>query len=192
MRLTPGGLKELHWWVRTLQTTPVQSLHKPTFNCHFYSDAAKFAWGPLIAGDTANGAFSTKQQLLSINTRELLAIYFGLMSLRENLRNKTILCHCDNTTAVSCILKHRSADKIRNIITINIFDLVDSLNSAISAVHLRGSKNSAMDSLSHKSYANRRLEWSLSDDTFAFIKANLPFAPNIDLFASHLNNKLPT
>ena len=94
--------------------------------------------------------------------------------------------------AVSCILKHRSPDKIRNRITINIFELIDDLNSSISAVHLSGSENNSVDSLSQKNYANKHLEWSLSDDTFAFIHANLSFTSNIDLFASHLNKKLPT
>ena len=91
MKLPVEGVKELNWWAHTLQNTPVQSIHKPTFNCHFYLDAAKSGWGTLVAGNTVNGAFSSKQQLLSINTRELLAVYLGLLSLREKLRNKAIL-----------------------------------------------------------------------------------------------------
>ena len=150
MKLPVEGVKELNWWAHMLQNTPVRSIHKTAFNCHFYLDAAKSGWGTLVAGDTVNGAFSSKQQLLSINTRELLAVYFGLLSLREKLRNKAILCHCNNTMAVSCILKHRSPDKIRNRITINIFELIDDLNSSISAVHLSRSENGSADSLSRK------------------------------------------
>ena len=81
MKLSTTGIKELYWWAHTLKTPPRCSLHKPPFNCHFYSDAAKSGWGALVAGDSANGAFSMKQQQLSINTRELLVIYFGLLSL---------------------------------------------------------------------------------------------------------------
>ena len=103
-----------------------------------------------------------------------------------------ILCYCDNTTVVSCILKRGSSDKIRNRVTIHIFELINDLNSSISAVHLSGSENGTADGLSRKNYANKCLEWSLSEKTFHFILTNLAFRPNIDLFASHLNNKLLT
>ena len=66
---------------RYLATQPSKSLIPLSYATHFYSDASRFGWGALIEGHNVNGPFSEKQKLLSINTKELLAIYFGLSSL---------------------------------------------------------------------------------------------------------------
>ena len=144
----------------------------------------------LIEGFNANGTFSSKQEELSINTKELLAIYYGLSTFKEVIAGKNVLCHCDNTTAVSCIVRKGSMDKVRNEITKRIFDLVTSLGGKVHCVHLSGSDNSAADGLSRsKEIKHFRTEWSLDKSTMKFILQNLTFTPNIDLFASHLNYK---
>ena len=52
----------------------------------------------------ANGTFSAKQNCLSINAKELLAMFYGLSSFKLQIAGKNILCHCDNTIAVSYIV----------------------------------------------------------------------------------------
>ena len=53
-----------------------------------------------MKGVNANGTFSEKQSSLSINTKELLAIYYGLASFKRHLTAQNILCHCDVATDV--------------------------------------------------------------------------------------------
>ena len=190
IKLSHLCLSEMEWWYRTKQQgCPSKSIVPTKFDTPFYSDASKMAWGAVSLGANANGPFSFKQQSLSINTKELLAIYFGIFSLQDKLRNKNILCFCDNTTAVSTVLKKGSQHAIRDKITVRLFSLVASLGSSLTATHLAGSLNSTADGLSRKDYTNERLEWSLDALTMQFIRAHLNFTPNIDLFASHLNFK---
>ena len=101
----------------------MKSLIPPKFHLHFFSDASGFAWGALVAGANANGPFSTKQKDLSINTKELLAMFLGLQSLQDKIRNKNVLCFCDNVMAVSCINKFGSQNVIRDQLTVRIFEL---------------------------------------------------------------------
>ena len=182
---------ELKWWNEYLRLgNPSKSLVPLKFTLQFFSDASGSAWGALVAGSNANGPFSAKQRELSINTKELLAMFLGLQALRDKIRNHNVLCFCDNVMAVSCITKLGSQNVIRDQLTVKIFELVHDLNCTIAATHLAGSENSAADSLSRKNFMNERLEWLLDAETFKFVKDNLGFHPNIDLFASHLNAKI--
>ena len=190
VKLSRTCLAELSWWYHTMNTgCPSKSIVPTKFDTPFYSDASKLAWGAVALGANANGPFSFKQQSLSINTRELLAIYFGVYSLQDKLHNKNILCFCNNTTAVSTVLIRGSHHAIRDKITVKLFSLVTSLGPSLTATHLAGSLNLAADSLLRKDYTNERLEWSLDGVTMQFIQNHLAFTPNIDLFASHLNFK---
>ena len=117
LRLDKECVKELHWWHGYLASQPFKSLIPLSYSTHFYSDAIGFGWGTLIEGHNANCPFSEKPKMLSINTKELLAIYFGLSSLGKFLRGKNVICFCDNTTAVSCLTKLGSQDRTRDRIT---------------------------------------------------------------------------
>ena len=191
MVLSNSGREELQWWKNVLtQGPPSKSLKQRSYNIDFYSDATLEGWGVLIKGVNANGTFSEKQSSLSINTKELLAIYYRLASFKIHITGQNILCHCDNTTAVSCIVKKGSSDKIRNAITKKIFHFIREVQANIYCVHISGVDNGVADKLSRTEFRNSRTEWSLSSETMNFIWNNLEFQPNIDLFASHLNYKI--
>ena len=125
--------------------------------------------------------------MLSINTKELLAIYFGLSSLGRFLRGKNVICFCDNTTAVSCVAKLGSWDQTGDQITARIFQLASDLDIHLTGTHLAGTLNSGADSLSHKEVMNERLEWTMAKTDMQLILESLSFQLDIDLFASHLN-----
>ena len=145
--LNSDCLKELRWWHTYLrQGCPSKSLVPHKYDLKFFSDASGNGWGALVAGDNANSPFSEKQKELSINTKELLAIYLGLQVLADKIRDRKVLCFCDNVTAVSCINKFGSQNVIRGRLVVAIFSLVEKLNCKISAMHLAGSSNSAADS----------------------------------------------
>ena len=187
LRLDKECVKELHWWHGYLASQPFKSLIPLSYSTNFYSDASGFGWGALIEGHNANGPFSEKQKMLSINTKELLAIYFGLSSLGKFLRGKNVICFCDNTTAVSCLTKFGSQDRTRDKITVWIFQLASDLDIHLTGTHLARTLNSGADSLSRKEVMNERLEWTMAKTDMQFILDSLSFQPDIDLFASHLN-----
>ena len=191
MSLSNDSLSDLQWWRDYLKMgPPSRSLAPITYTLDFYSDSTLKGWGALIHGNNAKGTFSRKQDSLLINTKELLAMYYGLCSFKHIIKGHNVLCHCDNTMAVSCIVHKGSVDKIRNAITKHIFELGSTLGCRIHSVHVSGCDNSAADGLSRsKEIRNTRTEWSLHKSSMLFIKQHLSFTSNIDLFASHLNFK---
>ena len=109
-------IQELQWWLRTLPTTecPIQR-GNPTIV--MTTDASNKGWGAALLGICTGGRFSLKESVLSINSKETLAPYYGLRSFASRLSNHHILIKSDNTTATSYIknqggMQSPSRDKI--------------------------------------------------------------------------------
>ena len=62
----------------SLYTTPVEK--------HLYCDLSGPAWGCYLDGTEAKDCFTEKQLPLSINTKELLAVLYGIMSHINELK----------------------------------------------------------------------------------------------------------
>ena len=139
----------------------------------------------------AQGVFHKKFDFLSINSKELLAMYYGIKSLKDCIQGTTVLLHCDNTTAVSCIRKKGSRDPFCDTLTRKIFAFASQNNTTLNATFITRDSNSRVDRLSRTGCKNPRTKWALSQSTFAWITKRLLFLPDLDLFASSLNKKLP-
>ena len=127
--LSDSCLKECEWWFVYLQScviTKSLSIRKPTVE--IYSDASGFGYGSMWNRTEVQGLFMEKQKLLSINTEELLAIYYALGAHAAKLSGEVVLIRCDKTTAISCIKHHRSADVLRDKITVYVFELAHKFN----------------------------------------------------------------
>ena len=135
--------------------------------------------------------FTPKQNKLSINTKELLAIYYTIGAHCQKLRNKTVHIRCDNTTAITCTRHQGSKNEIRDRLTVKIFQLASSYNIKIVISYI-ASKDNISDSISHKikpEFINA--EWSLHDHDFKTISRLWTHTPDTDLFASYHNRKFP-
>ena len=80
-------------------------LHAIEIGEDVYSDSSGHSFGGWWRHKTVQSKFSEKQAALSINTKELLAIFYTLCAFKHDLQSKNVLVHCDNTLAVSCIRK---------------------------------------------------------------------------------------
>ena len=100
--LTPIEIQEFSWWLQNVPRAK-RSIRKPNPDVVLYTDASSYGWGAILNNMKANGHFSFKEKDFSINTKEPLAILYGLQSFLPELINKHILLHSDNTTAVSYI-----------------------------------------------------------------------------------------
>ena len=101
-----------------------------------------------------------------------------------------ILLKCDNTMAISNMKKYGTmSNKSRDETAHEIYLLLQSMNSTVEITYISSAANIRADCASRK-LKNTLTEWLIDDQTFARIKS---LAPEIefDLFASHLNNKLP-
>ena len=167
-----------------------KSLHvrSPTF--HLYVDSSGESWGAVLGSSEVKSVFSESQKNLHINTKELLAVLYGISSHLHILRSSSFVLYSDNTMVVSTLKKKSSSDKLRDRITARIFSLIFDHNMEMHISWIASAQNPS-DKLSRTAVKNYFTEWSCSPDTVHFIK-NIPgFCANIDLFASHLNNILP-
>ena len=77
--LSSDCIKELHWWHHFLATSNLsQSLYPLVPSETIFCDASGFAYGSTWRGCKIQGMFTPKQKALSINTKELLAVYYTI------------------------------------------------------------------------------------------------------------------
>ena len=179
---------ELLWWRKNILSIKCRHLATKCHNVTMYCDASSFGWGSVIGDCQAQGRFPEKLQELSINSKELLAVYYWLLSHTKLLSHKVVLVHSDNTTTVSTISKKGSMNRFRDKYTRKIFAHCDKYNICLKICFISGVSNRRAD-FSSRNFAHHNTEWSLSEKCMQFIEKRCPFTMNMDLFASHLNFK---
>ena len=206
--LNNACISQISWWHRNVFSDKLsKSLHLRPPEIKVFCDASKMGWGSVVNGKVAKAPFSEHQLKLSINTKELLAVYYGVLSHLDELRSKSILVLSDNTTCVSTVRKKSSANKIRDRIVGKLFEAAFANDIKVSISFIVGKTNVSADRASRsvfdgpksddqgqghtKIIKNFFTEWSLHRDTVKFIKDLPDFDCNFDLFASHQNNILP-
>ena len=164
-------------------------MHAVVISEHVYSDSSGTAFGGWWWDRTVQSKFSETQAGLSINTKELLAIYYTLSTFGADLQGAGVLIHCDNTVAVSCIKKKNSPDPLRDRIVQKIFHLAKLYKFSLQGTSIEGKNNQKADTLSRKRLLNSRTEWCIPKQLLTYALTSLDWVPDIDLFASHLNFK---
>ena len=139
----------------------------------------------------AIGHFSAAELPLSINSKETLAVFYALKSFLWILRGKHVLVLSDNTTAISYIANMGDMNsQYRDALAQTIWELAADNNFWISISHIPGRINVQSDINSRT--VSQNTEWTISHHCFQHICQVLDFFPEIDLFASMLNHKLPS
>lgn len=150
------------------------------------------AWGAHMNGKKVQGFWTPEDQLKHINVLELKAIYMELSPLCKEYRDFHVLICSDNKTTVAYHISTRWGDMHShqcNDIARDAQLWAKQRKLWLSAVHIPGSDNVEADVLSRE--FNDNLEWSLSQLAFDSICNNIKVGhPDIDLFASCLNQKL--
>ena len=98
-------LHGLQWWLHLSRLSLGVSLHQVSPVLHFWSDASDVGWGAHLDCQVASGLWDTRQAVLSIYARELLAVQLGLFQFRSPLRGRTVVVFCDDSTAVHSLRK---------------------------------------------------------------------------------------
>ena len=187
-------LQELKWWNSHLQKQDslVKSLHETSPDTHVYSDSTDSAFGGHPGQLQIQSRFSKKQARLSINTKELLAIYYTLRSFSTHLKNKHVLHFTDSKCAYYCLKNHGSSDPLWDKITVKIFNMAKQHSFTLTPGWLNTKQNYLADRLSRViTNLNERMEITipkhLLEVAIAHIRAD--FSPDIDLFGSFFNYK---
>ena len=153
------------------------------------TDASTLGWGAHRQGTRTWGQWTEEEAVVHITCLEIKAVFLALQSVPTTLADTHVRLEIDNTTAVSyinCIAGSRS--KECNSLARQIWLWCIDKKKWVSTTHIPGSKNFEADPESRVFHDNT--EWALSPAVFQRLCEKL-FIPEVDLFASKLNHKVP-
>jgi hypothetical protein len=181
----------LDWWIHPANMFRGMPLADYIPDRTFFTDASEIAWGAHKDELELSGRWTPQERQLHINVLELKAVTnaFEIWSARAPPGTRWLV-YTDNTTVVAHINKQGGTKSISLCLEAEaLIILAFNREQYLRARHLPGRLNVIADALSRP---DRILgtEWSLSPDVFRDICRQLG-TPNIDLFATSRNNKLP-
>ena len=157
-----------------------------------FTDASLSGWGAHVEpeGLLFHGLWTEDQSRLHINVLEMKAIFLSLTRAVHKVKNSTVLVSTDNTTVVAYI-RHQGGTHSTDLSeeVWNILNLCLAHNIQLLAKHIPGRFNTPADQMSRMDKPIPT-EWSLNQEIANKIFQIMDF-PSIDLFATHMNHRLP-
>ena len=133
---------------------------------------------------------SDQEKRLHINVLELKAVSLALRNFKDQCQSQTVLVATDNSTVVAYINKQGETHSVEMCTLLwKIMTWCPRYHITLKARHIPGCLN-VMDDLLSRSNPVQSTEWSLHPQVFKQI-CQMWFTPHVDLFATHLNHKLP-
>ena len=127
---------------------------------------------------------------LHINVLELKAVFLALRHFKDQCQDQTVLVATDNSTVVAYINKQGGTHSAEMCALLwRIMTWCHRFHIILKARHIPGCLN-VMANLLSRSNQVQSTEWSLHPQVFKQISRKW-FTPHVDLFATHLNHKLP-
>ena len=137
----------------------------------------------------SKGLWSDREKRLHINVLELKAVPLALRSFKDQCQNQTVLVATDNSTVVAYINKQGGAHSAEMCTLLwKIMTWCHHCHITLKARHIPGCLNIMADLLSRSNQV-QSTEWSLHPLVFKQICQR--WFTHVDLFATHLNHKLP-
>ena len=180
----------LKWWLVEKNVLEGQALHPLDHSVQVFTDASKEGWGAHIEGQTCRGTWSVQESKLHINILELKAVLLALKEFRTLVSGRVVMVATDNTTVLAYINKQggmRSGDLCA--LLWRLLSWCDQNAVVLKARHIPGRLNVVADKLSRLGQIIQT-EWSLHPEVFKDICQSW-HTPQVDLFATRFNNKLP-
>ena len=147
--LSPLAAEDLKWWLQNIPGA-VTPIHHGNPTCTLFTDSSSYAWGGWLEGKICQDFFSPAEYLLSINTKETLAIYYSILSFKNKPSNCHFLIQSENTSACSYIFKFEEmSSELRDKIAKDIWELVVDMNSWLLISHITGVDNCSANGTSH-------------------------------------------
>jgi hypothetical protein len=190
MTISPTVKQDLQWCLDNLSLVQA-NIHPSYPDLLIQTDASNQGWGFYVPIDgTKSGARWAQEHVhFHINVLELIAIEFALYSYCNDMADLHVRIMSDNTTAIAAINKQGSTKALEcNTVARRIWHWALPRKIWLSAAHIPGVQNVEADDASR--VFKDELEWTLSHTVFQDIVAHFG-QPDIDLFASHLNCKVP-
>lgn len=185
-------LHHLEWWRQAENIFQGVSLQeKQPHSVTLWTDASTQGWGAHLEDHQISGVWSTRERDCHINWLEMRAVQLALIHFESILLNKRVLLRCDNSTVVSYVNREGGTKSFQLCCLVwEIFNWCKIRKIVIRAAHIPGKKNVLADDLSRGRQGVRITEWSLKQELVNQIFLRFS-TPNIDLFATRENKKLP-
>ena len=180
----------LCWWLEESNVLQGQPLHPMRHALQIFTDASKEGWGAHLNESMARGSWSVPESKLHINYLELKAVLLALKEFQSLCVGKIVLVATDNTTVVAYINKEggmRSGPLCA--LLWRILTWCSHRQVTLKARHIPGHLNVIADKLSRLGQTIQT-EWSLLPAVFQQLCTQW-HRPQIDLFATRFNRKLP-
>ena len=180
----------LQWWLDEENVLTGQPLHPMQHALQIFTDTSKEGWGAHLNEHTARGVWSLPESKLHINYLELKAVFLALKEFQTLCSDKIVLVATDNTTVVSYINKEGGL-KSGTVCALlwRILTWCTKNQVTLKARHIPGRLNVVADKLSRLGQTIQT-EWSLLPAVFKTLCTRW-HQPQIDLFATRFNNKVP-
>ena len=179
----------LRWWLEDNVLTG-QPLHPIKHALQIFIDASKEGWGAHLNQRTTRGAWSLPESKLHINYLELKAVFLALKEFKDICAGRIVLVATENTTVVSYINKEGGMRSgLLCALLWRTLTWCTGNQVTLKAHHIPGRLNVIADKLSRLGQTIQT-EWSLLQEVFQATCSRW-HRPQIDLFATRFNNKLP-
>ena len=184
--LTMQAKEDLQWWIESLAQWNGQTWIQQPPQEEIYTDASDLGWGIIHNNTTIAGIWHPRDRDQHINWKELQAIWHAINL--PQLQGKRIMVYCDNTTTIAYINKFGGTrSELLMALAEKIWTHCLQTGMTLNTAFVPSQFNPA-DPPSRQ--LNNQLEWSISQP--AFDELDKRWGPHhIDLFATHLNAKLP-
>ena len=180
----------LDWWQNPANMMKGADLHPKDHSIQLFTEASNEGWGAHLDQSSRKGLWSDQEKRLHINVLELKAVSLALQRFKGQCQNQTVLVATDNSTVVAYINKQGGTHSAEICVLLwKIMTWCHHYHITLKARHIPGCLN-VMANLLSRSNQVQSTEWSLHPQVFKQICQRW-FTPHVDLFATHLNHKLP-
>ena len=180
----------LDWWQNPSNVMKGADLHPKDHSIQLFTDASNEGWGAHLDQNSTKGLWSDREKRLHINVLELKAVSLALRDFKDQCQNQTVLVATDNSTVVAYINKQGGTPSAEMCALLwKIMTWCHHYHITLKARHIPECLNVMADLLSRSNQV-QSTEWSLHPQVFKQICQKW-FTPHVDLFATHLNHKLP-
>ena len=187
---TEAIVAHLDWWQNPSNVMKGADLHPKDHSIQLFTDASNEGWGAHLDQNSTKGLWSEWEKRLHINVLELKAVSLALRDFKDQCQNQTVLVATDNSTVVAYINKQGGTHSAEMCALLwKIMTWCHHYHITLKARHIPGCLNVMADLLSRSNQV-QSTEWSLHPQVFKQICRKW-FTPHVDLFATHLNHKLP-
>ena len=186
MLISEQGVQNIWWWLHNIRGSGKHvDIIDP--DMIIFTDASEEGWGAHVDNITTGGRWTEHELESHINVLELKAIFFALKSLCKTA-GLHVRIMTDNTTALAYV-KHMGGVRSQqcNEVAQDIWAWAEDNGMWLTIAHIPGVENVVADYKSR--HFSDNVEWALSAALFQKICDNFG-VPEVDLFASRLNNKL--